>query len=369
MSGRFTASRLASDCWSKDKLKETINRPKALLGHYFMLRSIILLSLVISAVNCRAGFFEYSTSSFDEDQFFNTVNNDADPNLGVGDIVRSVVRFTYTDTYSTPGSALTRTALGISIAEVGTETSAVDGRTLLQMAAPTPTGSTGTESIADFITGLGVSNASSIINLEATPESGTDVYALLSTAGDVSLSATGFDFTAANFGLTASDWSVDATAAFSGGNYQAFYQDYLNFGFGDITAGLDMDNPDANGSLSTGSNTFFTQQSGYTITQVRDDRGTYEGTAFATIDLISAGDAGVQFTYSTANLGSEVANLQWVSDSDLTSPTGTELRSTSVSFSLPAPGAVPEPSAFLVMSGIGLAGLLSRRRREGRDLK
>ena len=320
-----------------------------------MYRLLICSALALSSlVSSEAGYFELQDSQYTGDQFFNVENVDGQNTLGVNDIVRSVQRFAYLDSLGA-----TRTALAISIAKVtgvptGDEVNNGGTRNYSFGATTDTATSSGIDSIAEL------SAAMSQTNFEATGATASaDVFALLTTAGNVSLAASGFNFTAANFGLTLGIWDLDMTAGFDGSNnYMAFRGDY----FGDIVPGLfvtlDPVTQPNNTSIFPGDSTRFSQRFAYTITGLHDDDNDY-----------TAGDSLQTFTFDTysgstvtANVGTTSSNLM-VWESLGSSPSGTDFSSTNVVVNIAAPGAVPEPTSLAVMLGLTVVGAMGRRRK------
>jgi hypothetical protein len=326
-----------------------------------MYRFLTALLLTGLASVAQAGFFELTESSVTSTMYIDVVNNDGNNTVGVTDIVRSVQRFTYADAIS--GS--TRTGLAISITEVASENTLSGLRNQYLFKAATTAVASGPGSISSLV---GSFSGSSVSNLEATGVTGvsSDVFALLTASGDVSLSAAGFNFDSAAFGLdtTAGVWSVDMTAAFaSTGTYQEWRQNFVPPS-GSLSA-IDPETypgpyPFGGGSVEAGDSTGFKQLFSYTITQVKDDNGVYtagsggyNSETFNTFDSTTTAGIGINSQY----------DLNYGVDSALTQLSGTNLSSENVVLSLPAPGAVPEPQSMIVMAGMAIAGLVSRRRR------
>ncbi|MDA8698232.1 PEP-CTERM sorting domain-containing protein [Rhodopirellula sp.] len=317
-----------------------------------MFRFIILSLALLCVTTCKAGYFELTSGTFTSDMFVDVVNNDGNNTIGVTDLVRTVQRFTYSEAVTD----VTRTALAISVSEVASVNTLSGNRTQYLFGAST-TSTSGVDSISELLSSF---SGSSISNLEATNATGvsSDVFVLLTAAGDISLSATGFNFDAAAFGLdtTAGVWSADFTAAFSGtGDYQEWVQNFILPG---IPITIDPITYPDNNFVNPGDGTSFKQRFAYTITQVKDDND----------EFTSGSSLGVAQSFNTFT-GTLTADLGTDNAFDLnygylgTSPTGTNLSSNDVSVSLPAPGAVPEPSSILVLAGLGVVSLASRRRR------
>ena len=318
-----------------------------------MIRFLFLSLALLCVTTCRAGYFELTSGTFTSDMFVDVVNNDGNNAVGVTDLVRTVQRFTYAEAITLD----TRTAFAISISEVASANVLAGGRTQYLFGAPT-TSTSGVDSISEL---LGSFSGTSVSNLEATDASGVsaDVFALLTADGDVSLSAAGFNFDSAAFGLdtTAGVWSVDFTAAFAGtGDYQEWVQNFISPG---VTTSIDSETYPDGTYVAEGDGTNFKQRFAYTISQVKDDNG--EFTAGSSLGVAQSFDT---FTATvTADLGTDNSfglNYGYIG----TSPTGTNLSSNDVSVTLPAPGAVPEPNSFLILAGLGVFGLGYRRREK-----
>ena len=303
------------------------------------MKRLLLVPLCLCGLlltQARAGFVDIDQTSYSSDMFINVTDGDGNQTVNPLDIVTTVQLFAYTD-----ANSAAKTAIAITRTEVASNASK-----LLTFAAPTASASQLETALAGFTNGSGVAG------LEATDNTGTTSWALLTYTGTTTLSAAGFDFTAANFGLTTSAWTIDATAALS-------FQEYKGSG---LVPNLTTQYPDGGVTASDGDSSGYNQKFAYDLTAVRDNGDD--------VHVVGEGYSDTAFTKLSSTSPAILANLGTLGSYNIaygyvgTAPTGTNFSSSAVVVDIPNPSAVPEPSSLAMVSLIGICVGVVRRRRK-----
>jgi hypothetical protein len=297
-----------------------------------MNRIFLVPLLLFSAITCQAGYVDINQTSYTSDMFISVTDNDSSQVVGAGDIITTVQLFNYTDFNS-----LSKTAIVISRLEVLSNASKT-------LSFQNEVAQSLTSAVAGF------TNSSGIAGLDATDTSGDLSWVMLTADGTQSLSGSNFDFGVSNFGLTTSDWTIDATGTL-------VYQQYKGNG---AVASLTTEYPDPSQLVNDGDGSGYNQRFAFDLTAVRDntsepyfDTGSSVGNSSITkFDTTSV----------AANIGTTASfgiNYGYAG----TSPSGTNFSSSAVAVNLADISSVPEPSTLLVFSALGFGGIVSRRRR------